>query len=146
MLRRRSPGIHLRGLCICRNIYFIGWEMAANVRLDALSEIAGFIGAALVDGDSGMTLGTLGGGAINMEVAAAGNADVVRAKRRVANALGLTDVVEDILLTLSKQYHLIRPLDGNKDLFLYVMLDRTHANLAMARHELKSFEKTLDFK
>jgi predicted regulator of Ras-like GTPase activity (Roadblock/LC7/MglB family) len=146
MLRRRSPGIHLRGLCFCRNIYFIGWEMAANVRLDALSEIAGFIGAALVDGDSGMTLGTLGGGSVDMEVAAAGNADVVRAKRRVANALGLTDVVEDILLTLSKQYHLIRPLDGNKDLFLYVMLDRTHANLAMARHELKSFEKTLDFK
>lgn len=120
--------------------------MAANVKLDALSEIAGFIGAALVDSDSGMTLGTLGGGAINMEVAAAGNADVVRAKRRVANSLGLSDVVEDILLTLSRQYHLIRPLDGNKDLFLYVVLDRAHANLAMARHELKSFEKTLDFK
>ena len=43
--------------------------MAANVKLDALSEIAGFIGAALVDSDSGMALGTLGGGAINMEVA-----------------------------------------------------------------------------
>lgn len=120
--------------------------MAANVKLDALSEIAGFIGAALVDSDSGMTLGTLGGGAINMEVAAACNADVVRAKRRVASSLGLNEVVEDILLTLSKQYHLIRPLDGNKDLFLYVVLDRGHANLAMARHELKSFEKTLDFK
>lgn len=120
--------------------------MAANVKLDALSEIAGFIGAALVDSDSGMALGTLGGGAINMEVAAAGNADVVRAKRRVANSLGLTDLVEDILLTLSKQYHLIRPLDSSKDLFLYVVLDRARANLAMARHELKSFEKTLDFK
>ncbi|MGE8280374.1 MAG: roadblock/LC7 domain-containing protein [Stenotrophomonas sp.] len=120
--------------------------MAGNVKLDDLSEIAGFIGAALVDGDSGMALGVLGGGPINMEVAAAGNADVVRAKRRVANALGLTEVVEDILLTLSKQYHLIRPLEGNKDLFLYVVLDRNRANLAMARHELKSFEKTLDFK
>ncbi|MGE8213124.1 MULTISPECIES: roadblock/LC7 domain-containing protein [unclassified Stenotrophomonas] len=120
--------------------------MAANLKLDDLGNIAGFVGAALVDADSGMTLSTLGGGAINMEVAAAGNADVVRAKRRVANSLGLTDVVEDILLTLSKQYHLIRPLEGNKDLFLYVVLDRNHANLAMARHELKSFEKTLEFK
>jgi len=120
--------------------------MAANLKLDDLGNIAGFVGAALVDADSGMTLSTLGGGAINMEVAAAGNADVVRAKRRVANSLGLTDVVEDILLTLSKQYHLIRPLEGNKDLFLYVVLDRTHANLSLARHELKSFEKTLEFK
>lgn len=120
--------------------------MAANVKLDALSEIAGFIGAALVDSDSGMALGTLGGGSINMEVAAAGNADVVRAKRRVASSLGLSDVVEDILLTLSKQYHLIRPLESNADLFLYVVLDRSRANLALARHELKSFEQTLDFK
>ena len=119
--------------------------MAANVKLDALGEIAGFIGAALVDSDSGMTLGTLGGGAINMEVAAAGNADVVRAKRRVANSLGQSDVVEDILLTLSKQYHLIRPLESNQKLFLYVVLDRSKSNLAMARHELRTFEKTLDF-
>ena len=120
--------------------------MAGNVKLDGLSEIAGFIGAALVDSDSGMALGTVGGGAINLEVAAAGNADVVRAKRRVANSLGLTDSLEDILLTLTKQYHLIRPLDGNQDLFLYVVLDRSRANLALARHELKSFEQTLDFK
>jgi hypothetical protein len=131
---------------ICPKPFITGLEMTGNVRLDGLSEIAGFIGAALVDSDSGMALGTLGGGAINLEVAAAGNADVVRAKRQVAKSLGLTDSIEDILLTLSKQYHLIRPLDSNQDLFLYVVLDRTRANLAMARHALKSFEQTLDFK
>jgi len=117
----------------------------SNLNLEKLNSVAGFVGAALVDSDSGMALATLGGGSINLELAAAGNTDVVRTKRRVASSLGLSDVVEDILLTLSKQYHLIRPLDGSKDLFLYVVLDRTHANLAMARHELKSFEKTLDF-
>lgn len=120
--------------------------MAGNVKLEKLNEIAGFIGAALVDSDSGMALGMLGGGPINLEVAAAGNTEVVRAKRRVAASLGITDAIEDILITLSKQYHLIRPLESNADLFLYVVLDRSRANLALARHELKSFEQTLDFK
>src|SRR4051794_21937731 len=63
-------------------------DMAGNVKLEKLNEIAGFVGAALVDSDSGMALGMLGGGPINLEVAAAGNTEVVRAKRRVAASLG----------------------------------------------------------
>ena len=117
----------------------------SNLILDQLNALAGFVGAALVDSDSGMALAMHGGGNINLELAAAGNTEVVRAKRRVAAQLGLDDTLEDILITLSGQYHLIRPLESNPLLFLYVALDRSRANLAMARHELKAFEKTLDF-
>ena len=120
--------------------------MAGNVKLDKLSELEGFVGAALVDSGCGMALGLLGGGSLNMEIAAAGNAEVVRAKRRAAASLGLTDTIDDVLITLAKQYHLLRPLESNQDLFLYVVLDRSRANLALARHALKSFEQTLDFK
>jgi hypothetical protein len=90
-------------------------------------------------------LGGVGGGNVNLEVASAGNSEVIKSKRRVAGALKLNDEIEDILITLGKQYHLIRPLERNNKLFLYLVLDRSRANLAMSRHELKTFEKNLEF-
>jgi hypothetical protein len=113
---------------------------------EALS-VAGAVGAALVDYESGMSLGTLGGGDwLNLEVAAAGNTEVVRSKLRVMSALGLSDGIEDILITLHRQYHLIRLLHsakGTSTLFLYLVLDRERANLALARHQLKRIEADL---
>ena len=70
---------------------------------------------------------------------------MTRAKRKVANALKLNDTIEDILISLTKAYHLIRPLETNQKLFLYLVLDRSKSNLAMARHELRTFEKSVDF-
>jgi predicted regulator of Ras-like GTPase activity (Roadblock/LC7/MglB family) len=111
------------------------------INLSELSDIDGFLGACLVDSDSGMVLGMSGGTMINLDVAAAGNTEVVKAKRKTMKALALKDAIEDILITLGKQYHLIRPLESNDALFIYLALNRTNANLGMARMQLKSFEK-----
>ena len=84
--------------------------MAKNVdeSLSDAMKINGAIGAALVDYTSGMTLGTAGGNGINLDVAAAGNTEVVRAKQAVMKELGIKGGIEDILITLDKQLHIIR--------------------------------------
>jgi predicted regulator of Ras-like GTPase activity (Roadblock/LC7/MglB family) len=56
----------------------------AKFSIEPLAKIDGFIAAALVDGESGLAMATSGGGTLDLELAAAGNAEVVRAKRRVA--------------------------------------------------------------
>jgi len=114
---------------------------------ETMSSIEGSVGAALVDYTSGMALGTLGGGkGLDLAVAAAGNTDVIRAKTRTIELLNLKDEIEDILITLGKQYHLIRLLKGRggNGLFLYLVLDKANANLAMARHQLKRIEAELE--
>lgn len=119
-------------------------EMALK---EAMSSIEGAIGVALVDYSSGMALGTLGGSqSIDLNVAAAANTDVVRAKLRAMEMLNLQDRIEDILITLGTQYHLIRLLTGRggNGLFLYLVLDTQRANLAMARHQLKRIESELE--
>ncbi len=111
--------------------------------LGKLDSIDGFIGACLCDSDSGMVLATEGGGMLNLGVAGATNSEVVRAKRKAAKALGLKDDIEDILITLGKQYHLIRPLKSKPNVFFYLALDRTRANLGMARITLADVEKEI---
>ncbi len=118
----------------------------SNVKenLAKLEAIDGFIGAALADSDSGMCMGYLGGsGTFSLEVAAASNTEVVRSKRKAMKALNLRDEIEDILISLGKQYHLIRPVRSRPNLFYYLVVDRQRANLAMARHTLGETEREL---
>jgi hypothetical protein len=121
--------------------------MNIETALKEAMTIEGALGVALVDWNSGMPLGTLGGGKyLDLDLAAAGNTEVVKAKMRTLESLRLNDSVEDILITLNKQYHLIRLLknaEGAHGLFLYLVLDRGKSNLALARHHLKRIEAEL---
>ena len=112
----------------------------------AVSEILnvdGALAAAVVDFASGMMLAGGGSPAIDLEIAAAGNTEVVSSKMKTMKMLGLNDVIEDILITLGKQYHLIRPLQKHEGLFLYSVLDKSKSNLALARRSLVDVERNL---
>jgi hypothetical protein len=118
--------------------------MNIETALKEAMNIDGALGVSLADWETGMSLGASGGSKyLDLDVAAAGNTEVIRAKMRTMQALRLDDAIEDILITLHKQYHLIRLLKGSRNgqgLFLYLVLDREKANLALARHNLKRVE------
>jgi hypothetical protein len=115
-----------------------------NESLNGLLKADGALCAALVDSNSGMMLGGVGTG-VDLELAAAGNTEVVRSKMKIMKSLGLNDSIEDILITLGKQYHIIRPVAAKAGIFIYLVLDRSKANLAMARRACQDTEQSLSF-
>ena len=110
--------------------------------LNALMTSDGSICGALVDSTSGMLMGSVGGG-VDMELAAAGNTEVVRAKLKTMRMLNLNDQIDDILITLGKQYHIIRPSSKLAGIFIYYVLDSGRANLALARRKITDVESKM---
>lgn len=113
---------------------------------EAIQDLLGLNGAlaaSLVDWKSGMVLVSGSNSKFDIELASAGNAEVIKAKMATMKSLGLHGGIEDILITLEEQFHIIRVLSKNSDLFLYVALDNKKSNLALARLALKQAEKKL---
>ena len=108
-----------------------------------LLTIDGASAAAVVDSNSGMVLGKDGNGSVNLDLAAAGNTEVVRAKLKTMKALGIKGGIEDILITLDNQYHVSRPSASKDGLFIYLVLDKSKANLAMARYKVSEVEQAM---
>ncbi|PZR06983.1 MAG: hypothetical protein DI536_29385 [Archangium gephyra] len=112
--------------------------------LEELMKIEGALGACVVDYKSGLALGSIGGGqALNIEVAAAGNSEVIRSKMKVMSQLGINEKIEDMLISLSGQYHIVRPLSNHGNLFIYMALNRATSNLALARFKIQEVEGAL---
>lgn len=112
--------------------------------LDSIMSIDGAQCCAVVDSSSGMMLGNAGSG-MDIEIAAAGNTEVMRAKLKTMKALGLNDSIEDMLITLGNAYHILRPMAKQEGVFVYAVLDKAKSNLAMARRKIAEVEKELTF-
>ena len=100
------------------------------------NDMAGFIAASVVDLESGMTLTAKSTrGDFDLAVASAYNSELVKQKLKIMRALGLKTTLEDILLTLGDQIHLIKIFPGGHT-FLYLAADRASTNLAIVRNSV----------
>lgn len=101
------------------------------------SDISGLIAVAVVDLDSAMALGTHSNSAqFNPELAAAYNTEVVKSKLKAIEALNLNQGIDDVLISLEKEYHLIS-VTKDARYMAYIAADKGKANLAMARAIIK---------
>jgi hypothetical protein len=107
------------------------------------ANIHGFIGALLVDSESGLVLVAKGDGTINLPAVAAFSVEIVGVMRQHLEASGLNERIEEVLITLSQQIHLIRPVALAPGVLLHVCLDRRAARLGMARVQVKRIEEGL---
>jgi hypothetical protein len=116
--------------------------------LDTALEIDGALGIALGDWKSGMCLGFKGTDTpafreANLEMAVATTTEVIRAKMRVLEAVGVKEDIEEILIVLKTQYHLVRLVQSVRGLFFYLAMDRDKGNLALARMKLDQVAEQL---
>jgi hypothetical protein len=96
------------------------------------AEMSGFIAASLVDMESGLTLGAKSNRSdFDLGVASAYNSELVKQKLKIIRALNLKSTLEDIVLTLSDQIHIIKMVTPN--VFLYLAADKDSTNLAIIR-------------
>lgn len=96
------------------------------------AEIPGFIAAALVDVESGMTLGMKSTRAdFDLAAASAYNSEMVKQKHKIMRSLSLKTHLEDMLITLGDQIHLIKMVSPTT--FIYLATDRASANIAIVR-------------
>jgi hypothetical protein len=106
------------------------------------SEITGFIGASVVDLESGMTLGVRTTRSdFDLTAASAYNSEIVKQKIKAMKALNLKSTLEDILLTLSDQIHLIKIVSPAT--FVYLAADRSLTNLAIVRSTVNKHATSL---
>jgi predicted regulator of Ras-like GTPase activity (Roadblock/LC7/MglB family) len=104
-------------------------EVLEKISADA----SGFIAASLVDLDSGMTLAVRSVRSdFDLTAASAYNSELVKQKLKIMRTLGLTGSIEDMMITLNEQIHVIKLVGPST--FLYLAVDKKQSNLAIVRN------------
>lgn len=112
--------------------------------IDHLLKLHGAIAAAIVDYDNGLLLAEGNNDAnFNLEVIATRDSEVLRAKMRIMARLEMDDEINDILITLPEQYHMMCPSKQHRNLFIYLAVNKQQANLSNCRKALFQAEKMI---
>jgi hypothetical protein len=107
------------------------------------ADVSGVIATAVVDLESGMTLAAkTNRGDFDLAAASAYNSELVKQKMKIMRTLNLKSTLEDVLISLSDQFHLIKFMPGNTS-FLYLAADRSATNLAILRNSVNKHTQAL---
>ncbi len=117
----------------------------ARLALAGMLSLDGLLGCAVVDSTTGLVLARelRGEPSVNMDLAAAACAQVLRAHRQAARSMGLADQIDEVMTSAGSRQQVMRTVSRHPDLFLVVLLDRHHTNLALARFQLMEVERGL---
>ena len=102
-----------------------------------LNDLPGLLAVAVVDISSGMSLASHTNSSINPDTAAAYNTEVVKQKQKAISAIKLQgEGIDDILITLTNQLHLLKLVNDGKK-FIYLVVNPRDTNLAIAREVVR---------
>jgi len=102
------------------------------------ADMPGFMAASLVDIESGMTLGLKSlRPEFDLAAASAYNSEMVKQKLKIMKALNIRTNLEDMLLTLGDQIHMIKLIGTTT--FIYLAVDRSQSNLAIVRNVIAKY-------
>jgi hypothetical protein len=105
--------------------------------------VPGYIAVAISEIKSGISYysdSVLAG--FDPELASAFNLEVVKAKLNAISALGLNESIDDIMITLTNQIHILDVSDNN-EYFIYLAVDSSKANLGMTKALLNKYKKEI---
>ncbi|RSK35277.1 hypothetical protein [Hymenobacter metallilatus] len=109
-----------------------------NAIKNIVDELPTLLAVAVVETETGMPLAShVNVSEFDIETAAAYNTEVVKAKLKAINALKLNQTIQDILLTLTDQLHLLK-LSADGKMFVYLAVNSRDTNLAQARQIMKA--------
>ncbi|WP_428231042.1 hypothetical protein [Flavobacterium sp.] len=118
-------------------------DFLQNFQNDLKENINGFIAVSITEVETGMSYSSLSlNPNFDPELASAYNLEVVKAKLSAIKALGLDQKINDILITLTDQIHIIDVSEDGK-YFIYLAVDSTKANLGLTRATLSKFKKDI---
>lgn len=118
-------------------------DFLQNFQNDLKENINGFIAVSVTEVETGMSYSSLSlNPNFDPELASAYNLEVVKAKLSAIKALGLDQKINDILITLTDQIHIIDVSEDGK-YFIYLAIDSTKANLGLTRATLSKFKKDI---
>lgn len=105
--------------------------------------IPGYIAVAVTEIKSGISyFSDSAVASFDPELASAFNLEVVKAKLNAISALGLDQGIDDIMISLTNQIHII-DISENNEYFIYLAVDSNKANLGMTKALLNKFKKDI---